>query len=78
MEDAIEGDHVCSSQLSHFDHVDEFMNHLDVLLNPSSDKASTQALERLTTIVSNVTKYNHPTNITLFLARLLPRTITFT
>lgn len=45
-------EHVCASQLSHFDHVDEFMSNLDIILTTTCIKQSTQALERLMTIVS--------------------------
>lgn len=46
-------DHVCASQLSHFEHKDEFMKHLEIIIQAEPNvKEATQALDRLTTIVS--------------------------
>lgn len=49
-------DTVCASQLSHFEHVDEFMKQLQVILQPESTvKDAKLSLERLTSIVSTKT-----------------------
>lgn len=50
--DTDDQDHVCASQLSHFDHKDEFMQCLQVIIQLDVQvKEATKALNRLTTIV---------------------------
>ena len=44
---------VCASQLSHFEHIDEFLQLLQVIVQEGSTvQSATVALERLTAIVS--------------------------
>lgn len=51
---------VCASQLSHFEHVDEFMKQLQVILQPESTvKDAKQSLERLTAILDNYQEQSH-------------------
>lgn len=46
-------DHVCASQLSHFEHKEEFMKCLEIIIQAGPNvKEATQALDRLTTMVS--------------------------
>ncbi|KAI9247117.1 armadillo-type protein [Helicostylum pulchrum] len=59
MEDAMDTEHVCASQLSHFDHVDEFMSNLDIILTATCIKQSTRALERLMTILDYYQEQSH-------------------
>jgi hypothetical protein len=52
MEEPTDLDHVCASQLSHFEHADEVMRLLLVIVQDTSNiKEASNALERLTAIV---------------------------
>lgn len=52
-------DHVCVSQLSHFEHVDEFMKHFEIITRPEPHvKEATEALARLTEIVSSLLAFS--------------------
>ncbi|KAG2210327.1 hypothetical protein INT47_003312 [Mucor saturninus] len=58
--DTDDQDHVCASQLSHFEHRDEFMQCLKVIIQEEPIvKEATQALDRLTTILDYYQEQSH-------------------
>jgi uncharacterized 2Fe-2S/4Fe-4S cluster protein (DUF4445 family) len=55
-EDQFEGDNVCASQRSHFEHKDEFLKLVEKITVPEPDiKEATKAIAQISDIVNKLT-----------------------